>query len=65
MTRKEATSELIYKDESYAIIGACFAVYKEKGCGFLEAVYLFGSLRSEGVRYKRTRDYGCVQKLRQ
>lgn len=31
--------ELIYKDESYAIIGACFAVYKEKGCGFLEPVY--------------------------
>ena len=31
--------ELIYKDESYAIIGACMAVYKEKGCGFLETVY--------------------------
>jgi len=39
MTRKEGTSELIYKDESYEIIGACFAVYKEKGCGFLEPVY--------------------------
>ena len=31
--------ELIYKEESYRIIGACFEVYKEKGCGFLEAVY--------------------------
>ena len=31
--------ELIYKDESYAIIGACMAVYKDKGCGFLELVY--------------------------
>ncbi|MGC8988827.1 MAG: GxxExxY protein [Verrucomicrobiia bacterium] len=31
--------EIIYKDESYRIIGACFEVYKEKGCGFLEAVY--------------------------
>jgi len=31
--------ELIYKDESYAIIGACMAVYKDKGCGFLEPVY--------------------------
>jgi len=30
---------LIYKDESYAIIGACMAVYKDKGCGFLEPVY--------------------------
>lgn len=32
-------SELIYKEESYRIIGACFEVYKEKGCGFLEPVY--------------------------
>ena len=32
-------SELIYKDEAYRIIGACFEVYKEKGCGVLEAVY--------------------------
>src|SRR5437879_6464177 len=39
MTRKEERTELIYKDESYAIIGACFAVYKDKGCGFLEPVY--------------------------
>jgi GxxExxY protein len=31
--------EIIYKAESYAIMGACFEVYKEKGCGFLEAVY--------------------------
>lgn len=39
MTRNEAKAELIYKDESYAIVGACFAVYKDKGCGFLEPVY--------------------------
>lgn len=32
-------SEIIYKKESYAIIGACFEVYNEKGCGFLEPVY--------------------------
>ncbi len=31
--------ELIFKDESYAIMGACFEVYKDKGCGFLESVY--------------------------
>ena len=31
--------ELIFKEECYSIIGACFEVYKEKGCGFLEAVY--------------------------
>ena len=32
-------SEIVYKDESYRIMGACFEVYKEMGCGFLEAVY--------------------------
>jgi GxxExxY protein len=32
-------TELIFKEESYAIIGACFNVYKDKGCGFLEPVY--------------------------
>ena len=32
-------TEIIYKDESYAIMGACFEVYKEMGCGFLEPVY--------------------------
>lgn len=31
--------DLIYPDESYAITGACFNVYKEMGCGFLEPVY--------------------------
>jgi hypothetical protein len=29
--------ELVYKEESYRIIGACFEVYKEMGCGFLGA----------------------------
>jgi GxxExxY protein len=32
-------TEIIYKEESYAIVGACFEVYNEKGCGFLEPVY--------------------------
>ena len=32
-------NEIIHADECYKIIGACFEVYKEKGCGFLEAVF--------------------------
>lgn len=32
-------AELIYKDESYKIIGACFTVHKKLGAGFLESVY--------------------------
>ena len=31
--------DIIYKEESYKIMGACFEVYKDKGCGFLEDVY--------------------------
>lgn len=30
---------VVYKDESYRVIGACFEVYKQKGCGFSEEVY--------------------------
>ena len=30
---------IIYKDECYGIQGAIFDVYREMGCGFLEAVY--------------------------
>ncbi len=32
-------AEFLFKEESYAIRGACFEVYKEMGPGFLEAVY--------------------------
>src|SRR6266404_8782936 len=32
-------TEIIHKQESYSIMGACFEVYNEKGCGFLESVY--------------------------
>lgn len=31
--------ELLFKDECYRIMGACFQVYNEMGCGFLEPVY--------------------------
>ena len=31
--------EILFKDESYKIIGACFEVYKQKGCGFTEPMY--------------------------
>lgn len=32
-------SSILFKEESYNIIGACFEVYNEIGTGFLEAVY--------------------------
>ena len=48
-------AEIIYKDESYAIMGACFEVYKEKGCGFNEAVFqecLEIELELRGIPFK-------------
>jgi GxxExxY protein len=54
MTRKEESRELIYKAESYAIVGACFAVYKDRGCGFLEPVYhecLEIEFESQGISF--------------
>ena len=30
---------LVFEEETYKLLGACFEVYKDKGCGFLEAVY--------------------------
>ncbi|MDZ4657055.1 MAG: GxxExxY protein [Bythopirellula sp.] len=33
------TNKIVFKEESFHIIGACFEVYNELGNGFLEAVY--------------------------
>jgi GxxExxY protein len=38
-TERNPDVALLFEDESYRILGACFEVYKEKGCGFLEPVY--------------------------
>ncbi|MBM3861210.1 MAG: GxxExxY protein [Verrucomicrobia bacterium] len=46
--------ELLYEEETFVLRGACFEVYKEKGCGFLEAVYqecLEIELRLRGVQF--------------
>ena len=45
---------LIYEAETYAIRGAIFEVYKEMGCGFLEAVYqecLEKEMCSQGIPF--------------
>lgn len=32
-------SEILHKEECYRVLGACFAVYKDKGHSFTEAIY--------------------------
>jgi len=47
-------TEILYKQESYKIVGACFEVYKEKGCGFVEPVYqecMEIELRLQGIPF--------------
>ena len=36
---KKTKPDLLYPEESYAIIGACYNVYNEMGPGLLESVY--------------------------
>ena len=38
-TKGENTMSVVFKEESYRIMGACFEVYKEKGAGFGEPMY--------------------------
>lgn len=45
---------ILFKEESFKIMGACFEVYTEKGCGFLEAVYqecLALELKAQGIPF--------------
>jgi len=47
-------SEYIFEEESYKIRGAIFEVYKEIGCGFLEAVYqecLTREFKTQGIPF--------------
>ncbi len=47
--------EILYRDECYAIQGAVYEVYREMGCGFLEAVYqecLEREFRRVGLPFK-------------
>ena len=53
-TRESCGLGFWHRVESYKIIGACFEVYSEKGCGFLEPVYqecMEIELRLQGIVY--------------
>ncbi len=56
---------LIYKDESYKIIGLCMEVHRNLGKGFLEIVYkdaLEYELKKAGIPYEREKEYSVNYK---
>jgi GxxExxY protein len=49
-------ADLIYKDEVYQIVGCCYEVHKNLGCGFLEAVYqeaLSVEFKTSGIPFQK------------
>ena len=60
-------SKLILEQETHRILGACFGVYKEKGCGFVEPVYqecLELELASQGIEFLAQQEIGLSYKGR-
>ena len=58
-------SELIFKEESYKIIGVCMEVHKTLGVGFLEIVYkdaLELEFKRLGIPYERERNFELFYK---
>lgn len=57
--------KIVYKDESYKIIGACIEVHNELGPGFLEAVYqeaLEIELKNQDIPYCREKELRLLYK---
>ena len=53
-------SEIVYKNESYSIIGFCMDVHNELGHGFSEVVYkdaLEILFQQENILYEREKEY--------
>ncbi|MBA4197711.1 MAG: GxxExxY protein [Chitinophaga sp.] len=58
-------SELIYKEESYQIIGLCMEVHNQLGHGFAEIVYkdaLEYEFNLNKVKYQREKEYSVNYK---
>lgn len=52
--------DILYKEESYAIIGKCIEVHNQLGAGFLEIVYkdaLEYEFRKARIPYEREKEY--------
>ena len=57
---KKIIPEIIYKEESFLIIGKCMEVHNNLGAGFLEIVYkdaLEYEFRKSGIPFEREKQY--------
>ena len=57
--------KLLLADESFAIRGAVFEVYREMGCGFLEAVYqecMEHELTNQGIPFEAQQELSLLYK---
>lgn len=58
-------SDIIYKEESYQIIGKCMEVHNQLGAGFLEIVYkdaLEYEFRNANISFEREKEYEVLYK---
>jgi GxxExxY protein len=58
-------SDYPLKEETYRLIGACFEVYNEKGCGFTEPIYqecLEIELRIQDIPFESQRELSLTYK---
>ena len=57
--------ELLYKEETFKIIGACMTVHREMGSGFLESVYqeaLEQEMGSQQINFERQKKISIYYK---
>jgi GxxExxY protein len=57
--------EIVYPEESYQIMGACFEVYKTMGSGFVEPVYqecLELEFASQGIPFRAQTELALTYK---
>lgn len=56
-------TEIIFKEESYEIIGACMKIHSALGCGYKEAIYqdaLAIELKNRNIAFEKEKKYKVI-----
>ena len=65
MEQCDSNDKVLFKEESYKIIGAAMEVHRQLGCGFIEAVYqeaLEKEFQLRGIPYEREKELNITYK---